>query len=307
MPRAGLELEAARRTAALLTATAHGPLTDWLFVGSSDFGLGLFARTALRTGQASPPLRSPASMHPLVSCPGFHQQALSEYAGPRLPCSLHQRGQCALQIPGTEVLIDGASENSPFALPRCSASYANHSERPNARLELWPVLRPALCEVRQHMVLVAAEPIEAGCEIRIDYDAGRKRAQYWGVATGMPVPCQDDAWRHERRTPPPPAAAAEPLVDGLLRLQRAARAPASDAEAASGALVRMIGDEPVAPLPWDGARGGDARLLLLVPRLAKKLHGLKDRPGSSHWAIVASHLPGRSGRECSERWFMDAK
>ena len=44
-----------------------------------------------------------------------------------------------LQIPGTEVVVDAASENSPFALPRCCALHANHSARPNARLELWPV------------------------------------------------------------------------------------------------------------------------------------------------------------------------
>ena len=58
---------------------------------------------------------------------------------------MDKRGHCILQIPGTEVVIDGASENSPFELPRCCASYANHSEQPNARLELWPVLRPAAC------------------------------------------------------------------------------------------------------------------------------------------------------------------
>ena len=165
------------------------------------------------------------------------------------------------------------------------------------------MLRPAPCEARQHMVLVAAEPIEAGGEIRIDYDAGVKRARYWGASTGMPRPCEDDSWRAALRTPPPPAADAEPLLDGLLRLQRAARAPASDLEAASGALLRLIGDGTVGPLPWGGAQGGDARLLLLVPQLAKKLHGLRDRTSSCHWAIVASHLPGRTGRECRGRWF----
>ena len=52
---------------------------------------------------------------------------------------------------GTHVVVDGASENCPFSVPRCCASYANHSRSPNARLELWPVLRPAPCELRQHV------------------------------------------------------------------------------------------------------------------------------------------------------------
>ena len=145
----------------------------------SDFGVGLWARDSVHAGQA-----------------------LGEYSGPRLPLQMHTRGEYVLQIPGTELIIDGvprrtrtgggrvasgepafgytglqhyragASENSPFLLPRCCALHANHSARPNARLELWPVLRPATHEPRQHMVLVASEPIAAGAEIRIDYEDG---------------------------------------------------------------------------------------------------------------------------------------
>ena len=72
------------------------------------------------------------------------------------------------------MVIDGASENSPFECPRSPASYANHAPRPtcNARLETWPVLGPDPLSVRQHMVLVASEPIAAGHEIRIDYEDG---------------------------------------------------------------------------------------------------------------------------------------
>ena len=185
LPRAELELQIARDTAALLTAAALGPLTACCFVGDSAFGLGLWARTALTTGQA-----------------------LGAYAGPRLPLGMDKRGHCVLQIPGTEVVIDGASENSPFELPRCCASYANHSARPNARLELWPVLRPASCEARQHMVLVASEPIAAGGEIRIDYDSGSKSrshgtkafkakggaSTYWG-GSQQGQPRESHAWR----------------------------------------------------------------------------------------------------------------
>jgi len=128
VPPEAIERQMARDTAALLTAAAHGPLNAWSFVAPSDFGLGLWARAPLRRGQA-----------------------LGLYSGPRLPCSLQRRGTCALQIPGTHVVVDGASENCPFSVPRCCASYANHSRSPNARLELWPVLRPAPCELRQHV------------------------------------------------------------------------------------------------------------------------------------------------------------
>ena len=38
-------------TAALLTAAAYGPVSEWAFVAPSDCGLGCFARTWLRGGQ----------------------------------------------------------------------------------------------------------------------------------------------------------------------------------------------------------------------------------------------------------------
>ena len=66
--------------------------------------------------------------------------------------------------------------------------------------------------------------------------------------------------------------------------------------------IVFAGSEPVEPLPWDGARGGDARLRVLVPLLSKRLVGLKEGKQTSSWALVATHLPGRTGRECRERW-----
>ena len=47
-------------------------------------------------------------------------------------------------------------------------------------------------------------------------------------------------------------------------------------------------------IPWAGADGADARLRKLVPLL------LRNNP--SNWALIATHLPGRSGRECQDRW-----
>ena len=72
--------------------------------------------------------------------------------------------------------------------------------------------------------------------------------------------------------------------------------------AACGGLVHLLPGEPVEPLPWEGARGGDARLRVLVPMLSKRLVGLKEGKQTSSWALVATHLPGRTGRECRERW-----
>ena len=163
--------------------------------------------------------------------------------------------------------------------------------------------------MRQRMVLVASEAISPGAEIRIDYESGNKAkgkakgssSTYWGAA-GMPQqPHESDAWRAARRHPPPPAASAERLVDGLSRLQRAAAASAA-AESEAGGLLLLLPDEGGAQLPWTGEGGGDARLRVVVPLLSRRFTGLKEQKLSSQWASVATHLPGRSGRECCERW-----
>ena len=90
------------------------------FVAPSGRGLGLWARVALVPGQL-----------------------IGEYAGPRLPLRLLPPGKSGVQIPGSDVVIDGAGESAPFAVPRHCASFAVHSRKPNARLELWPVRHTA--------------------------------------------------------------------------------------------------------------------------------------------------------------------
>ena len=168
IPSSDLESQMARDTAALLTAIAHGPLNAWCFVAPSDFGLGLWARDALHAGQARSrsPLRMPRGKHSLCSHRGLTSGRRWESTADRgchfrctraaraigaawipqplcrlrphpLLCALSAT-RCVLQIPGTEIVIDAASENSPFALPKGCALHANHSSRPNARLELWP-------------------------------------------------------------------------------------------------------------------------------------------------------------------------
>ena len=182
---------------------------------------------------------------------------------------MQSKGRYALQITGvTPVLvIDGASENSPFACPRAPAIYANHSAKPNAAFQCMLVPRPSKHEVRKRMYLVATEPIEAGAEIRVNYGGS-----YWCGA----IP-PETRWRDLRVRPPPPTA-EEPVFD------------------LSTAL-----NETEVTLPWEGAEGGDSRLRVLVPMLTQN----PSAPRASvqvNWAMVSTHLPGRSGLECRERW-----
>ena len=236
----------------------------------------------------------------------------------------------------------GACESAPFAMPRHCASYVRHSPQPNARLELWPVLRPSACQLRQHLVLVASEPISAGCEIRVKRrgEAAVDDEQHLrlvhrpeqgggglaaGVALGVPGPEPAARWRAVRCPPPAPHPDAEPLVDCLARLQRDAGrrgatgqgAAAKGAEHEAGAPPSSWAEEllpggdlggdhisqlvpaegPEQKTLWEGACGGDARMRRLVPQLAREM-----AKGGPSWGIVATHLPGRSGRECRDRW-----
>ena len=58
----------------------------------------------------------------------------------------------------------------------CATIYANHSRRPNTVLQHWPRRRGVL-HSRDSMWLVAKESIEAGRELRFDYEAGG--TNYW--------------------------------------------------------------------------------------------------------------------------------
>ena len=145
---ASLEAEAAAQTAAFLTAAAYGPVSQTAYVMPCGAGLGLFARQALRPGQL-----------------------VGEYAGPRMPNRRLRHPAFALHVPSTDVFIDGNYENSPFDDGyRSPAIFANHSSEGNARLERWPV-RSSVTDLRQSMCLVASEPIEAGAEIRWNYES----------------------------------------------------------------------------------------------------------------------------------------
>lgn len=271
---ASVEKDAAQAIAAQLTACAHGPMNAWSFVAPSDCGLGLFARVSL-----------------------VANQFICEYGGPRLPARLQTEGSYVLAIPNTQFVIDGASENSPFRCPRKPAIYANHSSVPNARLELWPALYPAGLELRQRMVIVASEPIGAGREVRINYE--HEEHSFWCGAAPT-----ETTWRNDRAAPPPPTA-AEPVINRLAALQAAAAAQAPHAGGRAGAEdVPCEGDEVEDTLAWHGADGGEARLRVLVPLLTTKSYGYGGGLSRvyTNWAMVATHVPGRSGRECRDVW-----
>ena len=114
----------------------------WVHCATSQFGLGLFSNCKLEKGQT-----------------------ISEYTGPRLSISkLRQGSHCAFHIPGTKTFVDGGAEYSNSK--RCIASFANHSDTPNAALQVWPVGR------RHQVMLVTLDVIKPGCEVLINYNAG---------------------------------------------------------------------------------------------------------------------------------------
>ena len=114
----------------------------WVHVAPSSFGYGLYANCRLKKNQT-----------------------ICEYKGSRFNINKLKKGtHCAFHIPGTKTFIDGAGEYSPF--PRCIASFANHSDKPNAMLQTWPVGR------RHPVMLVTLDDIEVGRELLIDYNAG---------------------------------------------------------------------------------------------------------------------------------------
>ena len=178
-------------------------------------------------------------------------------------------------MPGTSTVIDGASENSPFECDRSPAIYANHSSQPNARLQCMPVLPQ---QGIRRMLIVALEPIEPGQEVRIDYEDGEtSEVAYWA---GQPP--SETTWRSVRIHPPPPTL-EEPFY---VRLEDWRGEPGPTIE-------RQV-------LPWEGPTGGDARLQALVPLFSIS----SSHANESAWPLVATHMPGRSWRECRERWML---
>jgi len=57
------------------------------------------------------------------------------------------------------------------------------------------------------------------------------------------------------------------------------------------------------PLPWAGRSGGDERLGWLAATGVIESGAMVETANSRRrWAMVSTHLPGRSGAECHDRW-----
>lgn len=204
------------------------------------------------------------------------QETICEYGGPILPLVLLPRGEYVLEVPERRPRfgIDGNAENSPFAdAPRYPGVFANHSCRPNAKLEFQRAASPGRCDLKGRMYLVAREPIAAGQEVRFDYEGGHKISRsrapsYW---RGQP-PVETGRWRGARAAMP-----KHPLPEG---------------------------DERPKPLAWVSGSGDErlrALVQLLVPGGGSTSRRRKVEPGGA-WGRVATHMPGRSGEECLNRW-----
>jgi len=267
-------------TAALLTASAYGPMNGFAFIAPAGEGLGVFARQRLLAGQA-----------------------IGEVGGPRLPVHpFLKQSDRAVVIPTSganePVFIDTNGVNSPFDVPqRFPASYVRCAHNPNARVEKWTASVSGTMEFAEQMWLVASETIPAGAEIRVDvkaFDGGRKRPR-----------CRDDCWRL-LRVPTPPPSGHEPVFDGLASMGSLANSPgAVEATSPDGyeeEQERGFNDDAqqyvtsglLPPLPWEGVGCGNERLMALVPKLG--------RLGAHKFAIASTHIPGRSALECRDRW-----
>ena len=210
--------------------------------------------------------------------------------GPRLPLWLLEagKGTYVLEVPNEDMFIDGNWEHCPYSGPRSLATYANHSSRPNAKFEHWPLKlakeHGESFEMRHRMWLVAIEPIPLGCELRVNYEAGALSSYWQG---DLPAETQ---WRDVRVAPPLPPSHAKPVLHHLSRVLRGCTAmPLED-----------FCDGPSA-VAWSGPAGGDARLAWLLPHLTSGCTESNAAPPVLPWALVATHIPGRTSLECASR------
>ena len=320
VPTMRIEVELAKTIAATLTAAAYSDDSPWLFVAPAGRGLGLFARQRLRAGQA-----------------------LGEFGGPQLPLHLldARKREHVLEVPGGgregRLFIDGNWEHSiaagagaapagrpPTIFAQCCSS------APNGRFEAWPVLDAEAQAFRKEMWLVAAEDIDEGQEIRVDY------AECGTHCRGAEL--EDDDWR-ERRARPPGGGGYAPVLSQQRRLQRTEQlytkgyssihlSTAAEKGGYNGPGAHRLGaalgggggdgwtsdtDHLTALRSSGGGRsigggrrsgggGSSSREAEWDDAEAVLLERLVEQLGESSWPVVCTHLPGRTAEQCRRHW-----
>ena len=270
-----LEAYGALGTAALLTAAAFGPMGPWCFVSPSDDDLGLFARVDLGVGQA-----------------------IGEYGGPRLPAHHHRCGRCVLLIPGTSTIIDAACENSPYDdVPRYPATFVMHSRWPNARLETWADApgggAPPSCVSGCGSSRSSRSPPAArfGSITRRGRARRARRARTGGTPPSRPsrkTPTGAPS-ASPRRRPPPPSASSTAWPPSTRRTTRACR------------RRRRTTPTPTPTGRATSRRSRGAAITAATSGYARSCRCCRAQ-NPYNWALIATHVHGRGGRECQQRW-----
>jgi len=66
---------------------------------------------------------------------------------------------------------------------------------------------------------------------------------------------------------------------------------------AGSAMATFTGDDED-----EGGKGKDPRSRMWTPEEDAKVRSLVEEHGTKRWSVIASHLPGRTGKQCRERW-----
>ena len=318
---AAVSSQVAASSAAMLTAAAYG-LSEFAFVAPSDCGLGLFARAPLCAGQfvieyVGPilPLECIHKGEFVMQIPGEAPSGYPTPASPHHPSlvptvpppCLADAELCSLVRTGSDLAIDGACDNAPAGRPRghvpCPAIFANHSSSPNVVVQHWPSVDGA----RERLALVTTVAVAAGQELRINYENGGARGQYWGRGVRPCTPVEHN-WRNRRIATPPPSG-APPVVRYLPRLLEYNRWREMEARDRQNGVQPPLHAPPRAPRALASpphASWCDTTLRMLIAQLQSTAwfhecvqKGIGKAP---LWGLVASHFPGRSPLECQERW-----
>lgn len=157
------------------------------------------------------------------------------------------------------------------------------------------------------LVLVALEVVEAGKELRFDYECGGRRGQYWGADVRPCVP-KETTWRVRAPLLPPPPSGLEPVIGRVPPKPRKRVGkeppPVAEEEEESVAPSEACYTLPAGPLAWCCTES--MRLRRLVARLEQTawLDECIQKGGakSKLWELVASHFPGRSACDCRDHY-----